>query len=161
MPTVHYRQPLTLSLMDEVIQLSHAANTDLSTAGSVSVFTQPDSLPGAQVQLAVRHRHRQVGAKETCLHVSRLKQRDVCSYLMLLTSPEYSHHVIWSLTRMSEWKIFWNYSVKHHLHVVPHVWVPVLIDGQRRAGVKQLDVHQPNTELRQLRKLKTLDFGTG
>merc|ERR1711963_1065939 len=31
----------------------------------------------------------------------------------------------------SEWKIFWDNSVEHHLHVVPHVWVPVLVDGER------------------------------
>ena len=62
-----------------------------------------------------------------------------------------AHHVVRSLAGVSEWKIFWYDSVEHHLHVVPHVRVPVLVDGQGGAGVKELDVHEANRELRQLR----------
>ena len=34
--------------------------------------------------------------------------------------------------------------VEHHLHVVPDVRVPVLIDSEAGAGVEQLDVHDPD-----------------
>ena len=56
---------------------------------------------------------------------------------------------------MSEWNVFWHDPVEHHLHVVPDVGVPVLVDGETGRRVKKLDVHQTNTELRQLRKLQT------
>ena len=36
--------------------------------------------------------------------------------------------------------------VEHHLHVVPNVRVPVLVDGEAGAGVQQLDVHDPHLE---------------
>ena len=42
---------------------------------------------------------------------------------------------------MSEGHIFWNYSVQHHLHVVPDVGIPVLVDGEAGGGVEELDVH--------------------
>ena len=38
------------------------------------VLAQPDALPRAQVQLPVRHRHRQVGPEEASLHVRRLQR---------------------------------------------------------------------------------------
>ena len=34
--------------------------------------------------------------------------------------------------------------VEHHLHVVPHIRIPVLVDGETGAGVEQLDVHDSN-----------------
>ena len=55
---------------------------------------------------------------------------------------------------MPERDVLGNDAVEHHLHVVPHVGVPVLVDGQARRGVQQLDVHQPHRELRQLGQLK-------
>ena len=61
-----------------------------------------------------------------------------------------AYHVIWPLAGVSEWKIFGYDSVEHHLHVVPHVRVPVLVDGQGGARVKELDVHQTDRELGQL-----------
>ena len=54
---------------------------------------------------------------------------------------------------MPEWQVLWYDSVEHHLHVVPHIGVPVLVDGQGRRRVEQLDVHQAHGELRQLREL--------
>ena len=33
--------------------------------------------------------------------------------------------------------------VEHHLHIIPHVRVPVLIDGEAGRGMQQLDVHDP------------------
>ena len=55
---------------------------------------------------------------------------------------------------MPEGQVLGHDPVEHHLHVVPDVRVPVLIDGQRGGRVEQLDVHQPHGELRQLRELK-------
>jgi hypothetical protein len=49
-----------------------SVRTDLSGAGPVPVLAQPDSLPGAEVELAVGERHRQVGAEEAGFHVGRL-----------------------------------------------------------------------------------------
>ena len=63
---------------------------------------------------------------------------------------ETTHHVVWALAGVSEGKILRHNSVEHHLHVVPHVRVPVLVDGQRGARVKELDVHQADRELGQL-----------
>ncbi len=65
-----------------------------------------------------------------------------------------SHHVVRPLAGVPEGHVLRDDPVEHHLHVVPHVWVPVLVDGQRRGRVQQLDVHQPNRELRQLGELK-------
>ena len=65
-----------------------------------------------------------------------------------------TYHVIRSLARMPEWDVLWDDPVEHHLHVVPHVRVPVLVDGETGGRVQQLDVHQANGELRQLGKLK-------
>ena len=45
----------------------------LSRACPVSVLAEPDPLPGAQVQLPVRDRDREVGAQEAGLDVGRLK----------------------------------------------------------------------------------------
>ena len=55
---------------------------------------------------------------------------------------------------MPEGDVLGNDAVEHHLHVVPHVRVPVLVDGQARRRVQQLDVHQPHLELGQLGQLK-------
>ena len=42
-------------------------------------------------------------------------------------------------------KLFFNFlPVQHHLHVVPHVRVPILIDGEASRGVEQLDMHDSN-----------------
>ena len=57
---------LTARLID-IIQ-SH-----LPGARSVSVFAQPDSLPGPEVQLPVRHRDGQIRAEEARLHVGGLE----------------------------------------------------------------------------------------
>ena len=46
----------------------------LSGSRPVPVLAQPDALPRAQVQLPVRHRHRQVGPEEASLHVRRLQR---------------------------------------------------------------------------------------
>ena len=51
---------------------------------------------------------------------------------------------------VSEWKIFGYDSVEHHLHVVPYVRVPVLVDSQGGARVKELDVHEADRKLGQL-----------
>ena len=67
---------------------------------------------------------------------------------------ETTHHVVWALAGVSEGKILRHNSVEHHLHVVPHVRVPVLVDGEGGGGVEQLDVHQSHRELRQLGKLQ-------
>ena len=40
------------------------------------MLAEPDALPRAQVQLAVGHGHRQVGAEEAGLHVCRLKKKE-------------------------------------------------------------------------------------
>ena len=34
--------------------------------------------------------------------------------------------------------------VQHHLHVVPHIRVPILVDGETSRGVEQLDMHDSN-----------------
>jgi hypothetical protein len=36
--------------------------------------------------------------------------------------------------------------VQNHLHVVPDVWVPVLVEGEARRGVEQLQVKNPDLE---------------
>ena len=48
---------------------------DFSRAGPVPVLAQPDALPGAQVQLAVRHGHSQVRTQEARLHVGGLEKK--------------------------------------------------------------------------------------
>jgi 2-methylisocitrate lyase-like PEP mutase family enzyme len=58
---------------------------------------------------------------------------------------------------MSEGHVLWHDPVEHHLHVVPHVGVPVLVDGEAGGGVEQLDVHQTHRELGQLRQLKQIN----
>ena len=64
------------------------------------------------------------------------------------------YHIVWSLAGMPVGQVLGDDPVEHHLHVVPDVRVPVLVDGQRRRGVQQLDMHQAHCELRQLRQLK-------
>ena len=77
------------------------------------------------------------------------------TYVSKLVLVRPTHHVVWSLAGVSEGDVLGNDAVEHHLHVVPHVGVPVLVDGETGRRVKKLDVHQTNTELRQLRKLQT------
>jgi hypothetical protein len=36
--------------------------------------------------------------------------------------------------------------VQNHLHVVPDVWVPVLVEGEASRGVEQLQVQNPDLE---------------
>ncbi len=36
--------------------------------------------------------------------------------------------------------------VQNHLHVVPDVWIPVLVEGEARRGVEQLQVQNPDLE---------------
>ena len=44
--------------------------------------------------------------------------------------------------------------VEHHLHVIPDIWVPVLVDGEAGGGVEKLDVHDSNLgKLNQLIKI--------
>ncbi len=60
---------------------------------------------------------------------------------------------------MPEWHVLGDDAVEHHLHVVPHVRVPVLVDGQRGGRVQQLDVHQADSEGRQLGQLREEQVG--
>ena len=49
------------------------------------MFAQPDPLPGAQVELPVGHRDRQVRAEKTRLDVSRLKEAETRMVMKLKT----------------------------------------------------------------------------
>ena len=40
------------------------------------------------------------------------------------------YHVIRSFARVPERHVLWHNSVEHHFHVVSHVRVPILVDGQ-------------------------------
>ena len=42
------------------------------------------------------------------------------------------YHVIRSFARVPERHVLWHDSVEHHFHVVSHVRVPILVDGQAR-----------------------------
>jgi len=91
------------------------------------VLTEPHPLPCAEVEFTIRNRHCQVGTKETRFYVGR--------------------HIIRSLAAVSKGHVLGDYPIKHHLHVVSDVRVPVLVDGETGGGVKELDVHQTNREL--------------
>ena len=88
----------------------------------VPVFTQPDPLPRAQSDTSITNGKCQVGAQETRLGVGG--------------------HVVRAFTAVLEGDGLRDQPVQHHLHVVPHVWVPVLVDGERGGCVEELDVHQ-------------------
>jgi hypothetical protein len=45
----------------------------------VPVLTQPDALPGAQIQFAVCDGDGQRGTQETCFHMGRLKKQDLAT----------------------------------------------------------------------------------
>jgi len=107
-------------------------NQNLAWSSTIPVFTEPDSLPSAKGDSAVTDGQSQVGAKQTGLGVGR--------------------HVVRPLTAVLEWDRLRHQSVEHHLHVVPHVRVPVLVDGQTGAGVEELDVHDPHLKLSQFRQ---------
>ena len=62
-----HRSPFT------VFERSIHGNQHLSRARPVPMLAQPNTLPGPQVQFALRYRHRQIRAQETGFHVSRLK----------------------------------------------------------------------------------------
>jgi len=94
------------------------------------VLAEPDALPGAEVELAVRHGHRQVGPQEAGLHVGG--------------------HVVGTFAGVPEGHVLGHDTVEHHLHVVPHVGVPVLVDGEAGRGVEQLNMHETHRKLRQL-----------
>ena len=49
---------------------------------------------------------------------------------LFLFSWVWPYHVIWAFTRMPERHVLGHNAVQHHLHVIPHVGVPVLVDGQ-------------------------------
>ncbi len=76
-----------------------------------------------------------------------------CKYIDRDVGTYCTHHVVWALARVSERHVLRDNSVEHHLHVVPHVGVPVLVDGEAGGGVQQLDVHQAHRELGQLWQL--------
>ncbi len=52
-----------------------------------------------------------------------------------------THHVVGPFTRVPEVHVLRHDFVEHHLHVVPHIGVPVLVDGEAGRGVEQLYVH--------------------
>jgi len=74
------------------------------------MLAQPNTLPSAQIQFAVGNGHCQVRPEKACLHMCR--------------------HVIRSFARVPERHVLWHDSVEHHFHVVSHVRVPILVDGQ-------------------------------
>ena len=88
------------------------------------MFTEPDSLPSSQSDPSVADGQSQVGTKQTGLRMGG--------------------HVVRTLTTVLEWYRLRHQSVEHHLHVVPDVRVPVLIDGETGAGVEKLYVHDPH-----------------
>jgi len=110
-----------------VLQAAVYCYQDLSGAGPITVLTEPHTLPRAEVELAIRERHSQVGTKEARLDVGR--------------------HIIWALAGVAKRKILRHDPVQHHLHVVPDVGVPVLVDGKAGRGVEELDVQKANAEL--------------
>ena len=82
----------------------------------VPVFTEPDALPSSQSYPAITDGESQVGTQQTGLRVG--------------------WHVIRPLAAVLEWYRLRHQSVEHHLHVVPDVRVPVLVDGETGAGVE-------------------------
>jgi hypothetical protein len=58
----------------------------------VPVLTQPDALPGAQIQFAVGDGDGQRGTQETCFHMGRLRTHHFVShhYVRSLMSPTMS-----------------------------------------------------------------------
>ena len=75
--------------------------------------------------------------------------RDAGGLVISLHLPAY--HIIRSLAGVSEGHVLRHYAVQHHLHVVPDVRVPVLVDRQGGGGVEELYVHQTDAKLCQLR----------
>ena len=57
----------------EVSECPVDRDQNLPRSGPISVFTQPNTLPGAKIQLSIWNWYRQIGPQETRLYVSRLK----------------------------------------------------------------------------------------
>ena len=74
----------------------------------------------------------------TMLHKAYLDEKEGGENIAWLTGLSVSHPP-------TSPKLFFNFlPVQHHLHVVPHVRVPILIDGEASRGVEQLDMHDSN-----------------
>lgn len=93
-----------------IAQAAVQRDQKLTRARVISMFTEPYSLPRAQVQLALRDRYGERGAEETRLHVRR--------------------HVVGALARMPIRQSLRHDFVEHHFHVVSHVWIPALVQSQ-------------------------------
>ena len=105
------------------------------------MLTEPDALPGAQSDAALADRQSQIGAQETGLGVGGHVVRALAAVLPRDGFRHQPGHV----THYLHWSHFKCVTpVEHHLHVVPNIRVPVLVDGEAGAGVQQLDVHDPH-----------------
>lgn len=107
-----------------VAQAAVERDEQLARARMVPVLAQPDALPCAQVQLALRYRDSERAAEKARLHVRR--------------------HVVGALARVPVRQPLRHYLVQHHLHVVPHVRVPALVQRQRRARVQYYNNNNNN-----------------
>jgi len=91
------------------------------------VLAKPHPLPGAEGHSAVADGKGEIGTEEAGLGMSR--------------------HVVGPFTGVLERNLLRDEPVQHHLHVVPHVRVPILVDGEAGGGVEQLDMHDSNLKL--------------
>ena len=57
----------------EVSECPVDRDQNLPRSGPISVFTQPNTLPGAKVQFTIGNWYSQVGPQKTCFYVGRLK----------------------------------------------------------------------------------------
>ena len=57
----------------EVSECPVDRDQNLPRSGPISVFTQPNTLPGAKIQFSIWNWYRQIGPQETRLYVGRLK----------------------------------------------------------------------------------------
>ena len=104
------------------------------------MLTEPDALPGAQSDAALADRQSQIGAQETGLGVGGHVVRALAAVLPRDGFRHKPGH--YTLFTLAAFKCVT--PVEHHLHVVPNIRVPVLVDGEAGAGVQQLDVHDPH-----------------
>lgn len=105
-----------------VPQAAVERDEQLAGARVVSVLAQPNTLPGTQVQLALRDGDGQRRAQEAGLDVRR--------------------HVVRALARVPVRQTLWHDLVQHHLHVVPHVRIPALVQGQTSTRMQDCNHYQ-------------------
>ena len=116
-----------------MLLLATQRQTQFSAAAVVAVFAKPDTLPGAEGEAvdaaAGFDRQGELGAEQTGEHVGG--------------------HVVVAFEGVAEVGQVAGYqAAQEGIHVVAHVGVGVLVEGQRGGGVQQLHMQQADTDRR-------------